>query len=56
MTEENSSATGHRLLLVEKTEVNCLTCHEQVSVILHPFGGGRIAACPICKQLAYNGK
>ena len=55
MSEENSREAELGLLSTETARVRCLTCHAQVEVKLLPFGGGHVATCPICNQLAYNG-
>jgi len=42
---------------MEKLEkVKCLSCKRIVEVVLRAFGNGRIAVCPECGKLAYNGK
>ncbi|MEK7567925.1 MAG: hypothetical protein AAB513_03340 [Patescibacteria group bacterium] len=37
-----------------KESVVCLSCHKQVEVKMIEYGGGHIATCPLCKELAYN--
>ncbi len=39
-----------------KKKVICLSCKEEVEVELKDYGNGHIATCPVCHQLAYNGK
>lgn len=36
--------------------VTCLSCGREVKVMPLQYGEGRIAVCPECKKLAYNGK
>lgn len=40
----------------KKKEVECISCWKKVEVNLIPYDNGHIATCPICKELAYNGK
>jgi predicted RNA-binding Zn-ribbon protein involved in translation (DUF1610 family) len=40
----------------EKKEVTCISCGQKVEVRLVPYGYGRIATCPKCGKLAYNGE
>ena len=54
MKEEDSQKRRPSSLLVEKTSVNCLSCHERVEVALVQFGGGRVAKCPLCGRIAYS--
>ena len=41
---------------MEKVKVICLSCGEEVEVKLVSYGYGHIAVCPVCNELAYNGK
>jgi hypothetical protein len=38
-----------------KLKVVCYHCGKEVEVKMIVFGYGRIAICPICRHLAYNG-
>lgn len=40
----------------EKKEVVCISCRKKVEVRPVRYGNGRIATCPECGRLAYNGK
>lgn len=37
-------------------EIICLSCFQEVKVILVELSNGHVAVCPICDKLAYNGK
>ena len=41
---------------MNKKVVVCVSCGKEVEVDLQHYGGGHIATCPKCGQLAYNGK
>jgi hypothetical protein len=34
----------------------CLSCKKWVAVGMIEYGNGHIAACTVCRKLAYNGK
>ena len=56
----NMSVAELKELLTPKPAVMekiiCLFCKKEVEVKLISYGDGRIATCPKCGKLAYNGK
>ena len=39
---------------MEEIKVKCLSCGKEVVIKPQPYGGGQIAVCPSCGQLALN--
>ena len=37
-------------------KVKCVNCGKEVVVKMVAYGNGRIATCPVCDKLAFNGK
>jgi len=52
---ENKEVLRGEIKNSEEITVSCINCHKEVKVKLIPYGGGKIAMCPICNKLAYNG-
>lgn len=44
------------LILREEKKITCFSCGQAVITTLIPYGNGRIATCPHCQKLAYNGQ
>ena len=40
--------------LEDTMKVTCITCKQEVDVILQRYGNGHVAICPVCGKLAYN--
>jgi len=40
---------------MKEKKVVCVSCGQEVQVILVSYGNGHIATCPSCGKLAYSG-